>query len=547
MLFDGNSPEVNEFRASAGADGDEGVIKTTTIKALLDTRKPGPYWIVGKIASINDSGYWCYLGCTDCNKKVTPDGDKFRCSGCNTTMLHGVYRFKVNVQVYDSTGHASFILLDRECKEILGASAFVLREIMLEKNMDPNCLPTELNCLLGVRGLFHVVLKAELGSPYWSGPRAFGVRSLVTDAKIMSRFEELIECEEEGFDEKRRRITLISPHRCQGVFLRVPTCFLTVPGWKPLLAVLARLVRRRDAIPTQELPGWSLVRGLPPGFPSPQQSEARVSEYTPLDSRSVDPPCRQILPVKSSPFNSLPSTDDIFPKTRMGPINWPMHLSGENPRSNIGNLRPLHSPIASSFTSFNCIHHFPTIPSPFTINGKGWLAASPSLSDFFAMASKSRSKVVISLTPSGTSSSSDDDFSASPAQSNDMAGLSPGEFSRLYPKTCLPAPSPPSPPRLPSGRIDWDSMTLQNFALYQRMRRARLGRSLPIVEAEPSCESRTASPNLLKSPKDGSSLRAAAPRPGTWEDYDIWEATDSTACPSSKRRSPWKGPPPPSC
>ncbi|VFQ71091.1 unnamed protein product [Cuscuta campestris] len=229
----------------------------------------------------------------------------------------------------------------------------------------------------------------------------------------------------------------------------------------------------------------------------------------------------------------------------MGPINWPMHLSGENPWSNIGNLRPLHSPIASSFTSFNRIHHFPTIPSPFTINGKGWLAASPSLSDFFVMASKSRSKVVIGITLSGTSSSSDDDFSASPAQSNDMAGLSPSEFSRLYPATRLPAPSPPSPPRLPSGRIDWNSMTLQDFALYQRMHRAKLGRTLQIAEAEPSCESRIASPNLLKSPNDGSSLRAAAPRPGTWEDYDIWEAADSTACPSSKRRSPWKRPPPP--
>ncbi|VFQ79596.1 unnamed protein product [Cuscuta campestris] len=163
------------------------------------------------------------------------------------------------------------------------------------------------------------------------------------------------------------------------------------------------------------------------------------------------------------------------------------------------------------------------------------------------MASKSESKVVIDLTLSGTSSSSDDGFSASPAQSNDMAGLSLGEFSRLYPAPRLPAPSPPSPPRLPSGEIDWDSMTLQDFALYQRMCRTELGRSLLTVEAEPSCESRTASPNLLKSSNNGSSLKGAAPRPGTWEDYDIWETADSSTCPSSKRRSPWKGPPPPSC
>ncbi|VFQ73430.1 unnamed protein product [Cuscuta campestris] len=208
-----------------------------------------------------------------------------------------------------------------------------------------------------------------------------------------------------------RRITFISPNWHQGVLFRVPAPLLTVPERKFLLAILARPVRRRDAIPTQELPGWSLARGLPP-----------------------------------------------------------------------------------------------------------------------------KSEVV-----------SDDDFFASPAQSNDVAGLSPGEFSRLYPALRLPAPSPPSPPRLPSERIGWDSMTLQDFALYQRMRRAKLGRSLPSAEAEPSRESRTASPNLLKSLNDGSSLGAPAPRPGTWENYDIEEAADSAACPSSQGRSPWKGPPPPSC
>ncbi|VFQ86056.1 unnamed protein product [Cuscuta campestris] len=176
----------------------------------------------------------------------------------------------------------------------------------------------------------------------------------------------------------------------------------------------------------------------------------------------------------------------------------------------------------------------------------GQLAAGPSLSDFFVMANKSEGKVVIDLTLSETSSS-DDDSSISPAQSNDMAGLSPGEFLRLYPVPRLPAPFPPSPPRLPSGEIDWDSMTLQDFALYQRMCRNKLGRSPPTVEAEPSCESRTTSPNLLKPRSSGSSLKEAAPRPGTWEDYDIGETTDSSTCPLSKRRSPWKGPPPPSC
>ncbi|VFQ87839.1 unnamed protein product [Cuscuta campestris] len=205
MIFDGNSAEVNAFRARlplhvddggpvgglmlAGVDDDDhGVMSITTNRNLLETTKPGPYWIVGEIASLENVADWCYLGCTDCNKKVIPDGESFR--------------FKVNVRVYDSTGHASFILWDRECKNVLGASAFLLREIMLERNMDPNLLPTELNRFLGQKCLFNVLLKPDVGSPHWIGPRAFGVRSLVTDPKILKNYEHVAFVKDEEVEEE---------------------------------------------------------------------------------------------------------------------------------------------------------------------------------------------------------------------------------------------------------------------------------------------------------------------------------------------------------
>ncbi|VFQ98686.1 unnamed protein product [Cuscuta campestris] len=174
------------------------------------------------------------------------------------------------------------------------------------------------------------------------------------------------------------------------------------------------------------------------------------------------------------------------------------------------------------------------------VYGERWFFAGSLPSDLFSMTDRAQGKVFIDLTLSGTSSSSDDDLPVSPAQSNDMARLSLVEFSRLYP------PSPPSPPRLPSGRIDWDSMTLQDFTLYQRMRKARLGHSFQPAKAELSRESRTASPTLPRSPSDGSQSAPPASRPGMWEDYDMGEADDSVVCPSSERRSPWRGPPPPS-
>ncbi|VFQ65952.1 unnamed protein product [Cuscuta campestris] len=59
--------------------------------------------------------------------------------------------------------------------------------------MDPNLFPTELNHLIGQKGLFNVVLKSEGGSPHWMGPRSFGVRSFITDLRILKKYEHLVE------------------------------------------------------------------------------------------------------------------------------------------------------------------------------------------------------------------------------------------------------------------------------------------------------------------------------------------------------------------
>ncbi|VFQ82596.1 unnamed protein product [Cuscuta campestris] len=371
----------------------------------------------------------------------------------------------------------------------------------------------------------------------------------------------------------QKRITPISPHRPRGVYLRVPACFLTVPGRKSLLVAQALLVRRRDAIPTQELPGWSLVRGLllrvPPPLSSCMDSHLRnggtmtwgeISFHLYAGKRMEPSGIRLLLPYKrrhalnpslmpycppgltskgrpdganggdafqSQPIGSVSYLLNVMKGDRWAP-SWD-RLDGIR---GVGFRSPPVGTILVPVNVIKCLRRTLSMPpqlwGPFSVQAR--------------KQGKSEGKVIIDLTHSGTSSSSDDDFSTSPAQSNDMAGLSPGEFSRLYPAPRLPAPSPPSPPRLPSGEIDWDSMTLQDFALYQRMCRAKLGRSLLTVEAEPSCESQTASPNLLKPPHNGFPLKGAAPRPGTWEDYDLWETAVSSTCPLSKRKSPWKGP-----
>ncbi|RAL46426.1 hypothetical protein DM860_004705 [Cuscuta australis] len=38
-----------------------------------------------------------------------------------------------------------------------------------------------------------MVVKSEGGSPHWTGPRSFGVRSFIADPRILKKYEHLIE------------------------------------------------------------------------------------------------------------------------------------------------------------------------------------------------------------------------------------------------------------------------------------------------------------------------------------------------------------------
>ncbi|VFQ94346.1 unnamed protein product [Cuscuta campestris] len=397
-------------------------------------------------------------------------------------------------------------------------------------------------------------LKAELAE---RESRISALEDSLQDAKReSSRYNE--------FALKQMEARRLDLEKSRGVYTRVPACFLAVPGRKSLQVVLALLVRRRDAIPTQELPGWSLVRGLLLRVPLPLSScmDSHLRNGGTMTWGETGFPLYAGKRTEPSGIHLLPPYKrSLALNPSLMPYRPPGSASKGRPDGANGGDAFQSQPVGSVSYLLNVMKGDRWAPSWDRldgIRGVGFrsLPVGTILSPVNVMKCLRRT---LSMPPQlwgpfpvqarkqGTSSSSDDDLSISLAQSNDMAGLSPGEFSRLYPAPRLPAPSPPSPPRLPSGEVDWDSMTLQDFALYQRMCRAKLGRSLLTVEAEPSCESRTASPNLLKPPNNGFLLKGAAPRPGTWEDYDLWKTADSSTCPLSKRRNPWKGPPPPSC
>ncbi|VFQ82619.1 unnamed protein product [Cuscuta campestris] len=160
MIFDGNSPEVEEFRArlppqvddgmgsivlNGGDAGDQGVIKTTTIKALLDNMKSA-------------------------TKR------SFRMVISSSVRV---------VQLLDRMG----------CIDTRSVFESMITPVTLHSYFGTESVKKS-----WVQGLSHVVVKSVVGSPSWNGPRAFGVRSLITDPTILSKYEHLIVIEDEEAD-----------------------------------------------------------------------------------------------------------------------------------------------------------------------------------------------------------------------------------------------------------------------------------------------------------------------------------------------------------
>ncbi|VFQ80243.1 unnamed protein product [Cuscuta campestris] len=94
----------------------------------------GYFWVMADIVSVENYKDWYYLAYNNktCSRKVERDGDCFRCGQCAKTMTFVEYKYKVTVTLKDGTGHATFVLWDRECKEIMGIPASKMRDIMIE-------------------------------------------------------------------------------------------------------------------------------------------------------------------------------------------------------------------------------------------------------------------------------------------------------------------------------------------------------------------------------------------------------------------------------
>ncbi|KAL3626704.1 hypothetical protein CASFOL_029447 [Castilleja foliolosa] len=134
-----------------------GKIKFYPVENLYSVDEEVTFWICAIISSF--IGEWWYLACTRCHRKLKESDDEFYCDGCRKSYNSGVYRYKIQLEVRDSTSNASLLCWDREAEKLIGKSCHDLRVELLE-NPEPNIdIPDDLARLIDQTVIFKVTVK----------------------------------------------------------------------------------------------------------------------------------------------------------------------------------------------------------------------------------------------------------------------------------------------------------------------------------------------------------------------------------------------------
>ncbi|KAL3616591.1 hypothetical protein CASFOL_039981 [Castilleja foliolosa] len=138
-------------------DLSSGKTKFYPVDNLYSVDEESTFWICATISSF--IGEWWYLACTRCHRKLREAEDEFYCDGCRKSYKGGIYRYKVQLEVLDSTANASLLCWDREAERLIGRPCHDLRVDMLEKQEPFIDIPEDLAKLIDQTVLFKVNVK----------------------------------------------------------------------------------------------------------------------------------------------------------------------------------------------------------------------------------------------------------------------------------------------------------------------------------------------------------------------------------------------------
>ncbi|KAF8096421.1 hypothetical protein N665_0309s0047 [Sinapis alba] len=83
-----------------------------------------------KVTGIQLEDGWCYIGCSECSKKLVREVSSFTCVSCNETNAIASLRYRVTMSVSDNTDTAAFLAFDMEMAKLINIKASEVAQIV---------------------------------------------------------------------------------------------------------------------------------------------------------------------------------------------------------------------------------------------------------------------------------------------------------------------------------------------------------------------------------------------------------------------------------
>ncbi|KAK7261967.1 hypothetical protein RIF29_28294 [Crotalaria pallida] len=114
--------------------------KRKTLKEMKKSGQKSDWIVLGTIEKILSNYAWYYDGCSACGKKVEFENDIPKCGPCNqkktstTTPITAVPRYRLNLEIKDSTDTADIVVWDEEASKLLKRTAADIKKEADEVN-----------------------------------------------------------------------------------------------------------------------------------------------------------------------------------------------------------------------------------------------------------------------------------------------------------------------------------------------------------------------------------------------------------------------------
>ncbi|XP_062143870.1 uncharacterized protein LOC133851452 [Alnus glutinosa] len=115
------------------------------------------YTCLCKVERIDNKYGWYYIGCITCKTKVKFKEGIFWCERCQAEPKFSVPRYRIQIEVSDTTDSTRFIIFDKDAEQLIGKTAKELADLQ-DENLKDNIVPKEIEAIVSREYVFQLKL-----------------------------------------------------------------------------------------------------------------------------------------------------------------------------------------------------------------------------------------------------------------------------------------------------------------------------------------------------------------------------------------------------